>query len=402
MNFELSDRQKLLSKSIREFARRQVPDALVRDIDDGPIGFSPDIWREMSSLGWTGWIFPEEYGGLGGSILDLAVMYEEFGRALIPSPHLSTVVLCGLTILMAGTDEQKAELLHKIAKGNLILALAFTEPSARWDAGGIDVRANPEGDEYIINGTKLFVHDAHISDYLICVARTKDASDPKDGITLFLVDNKAAGLSCTLLKTTSSDNKQSEVVFNNVRVPRSHIIGRLHCGWSVLEKVLKHGAIMLCAEMVGAGERLLEMTVEYAKTRVQFEQPIGINQYVQEHCVYLLAEVKGSKRVTYQAAWMLSDGLPCDMEVAIAKAWTSDAHERACWRAHSVFAGIGSVTGMGTLYIFTKRAKTSQLYLGDAAYHRNKVAQQLDNWTLEMPKGKPLGLWDKEQVSCWP
>ncbi|MBW2091061.1 MAG: acyl-CoA dehydrogenase, partial [Deltaproteobacteria bacterium] len=177
------------------------------------------------------------------------------------------------------------------------------------------------------DGTKLFVHDAHIADYLLCVTRTKDDANPEDGITLFLVDAKDPGISYEILETTAGD-KQSEVVFNKVRVPSKNIVGKLHEGWPPLEKVMQKGAVLLCAEMVGAGQRVLEITVDYAKTRIQFDMPIGINQYVQDHCVFLLSEVDAARWLTYQAVWKLSEGLPCDMEVAMAKAWTSDSHER--------------------------------------------------------------------------
>ena len=172
-----------------------------------------------------------------------------------------------------------------------------------------------------------------------------------------------------------------------------------------MAKVMQLGAVMLCAEMVGAGQRLLELTVDYAKTRVQFEQPIGINQYVQEHCVYLLGGLDGSRWVTYQAAWKLSEGLPCDMEVAIAKAWTSDAHEEACWRAHQVHAGVGYTMDAGVLPLYSRRGKSQQLYLGDTPYHLRKVIEQMDTWPApEKPRGKPLGIFggpEDEQMPAW-
>ena len=329
MDFSMSEEQEMLRKMARDFLEKECPESFVREMEEDD-GYSPELWRKIADLGWLGLVYPEKYGGTGSSFLDLAVLYEEMGRAMFPSPYLSTVVLCGQTILAAGSEKQKAELLPKIASGDLILALALTEPESSWndkawDAEGVTIPATPDGDDYIINGTKLFVHDVHIADYLLCVTRTRDGAVPEDGITLFLVDAKSPGISCTLLRTTAGD-KQSEVVFDKVRVPKKNMVGELNGGWAPLAKVLQQGAVLLCAEMVGAGQRILELTVDHAKTRIQFEQPIGINQYVQEHCVYLVSDVDGSRWVTYQAAWRLSQGLPCDMEVAIAKAWTSDAH----------------------------------------------------------------------------
>ena len=400
MDFSINEQQKMLKQVARDFLKKECTETLVREIESGDEGYSPELWRKIADLEWLGLVYPEKYGGTGGSILDLAVLYGEMGRTMFPSPHLSTVVLCGLAILNAGNEEQKAELLPKIVNGDLILALALTEPESSWDgnawdAGGVTVRVTPDGDNYVIEGTKLFVHDAHIADYLLCVAKTRDGGNPEGGITLFLVDAKSPRISYTLLDTTAGD-KQSEVIFDNVRVPKKNMVGELNSGWAPLAEVMQQGAVLLCAAMVGAGEKVLEMTVEYAKTRIQFEQPIGINQYVQEQCVYLVSEVDCSRWVTYQAAWRISQGLPCDYEVAIAKTWTSNAIERACWRAHQVMAGVGYTTDRGLLPLYTKRAKTQQLYLGDSAYHLEKVARQLDKWPApEMPKGKALGLWEK-------
>ena len=408
MDFTLSEEQEMLKKMARDFLESNCPESFVREMERDEKGYSPDLWHKIAELGWQGLIFPEKYGGAEGSFMDLAVLYEEMGRAMFPSPHLSTVVLGGLTILAAGNEEQKAEFLPKITNGDVILSLALTEPSASWDADGVAVRATADGDDYIIDGTKLFVHDAHIADYLLCVTRTKDGAVPEDGITLFLVDAKSPGISYTMLKTIDGSNKQSEVVFNKVRVPRKNMVGKLNGGWAPLARVLQQGAVMQCAEMVGAGQKVLEITVDYAKTRVQFGNPIGIYQWIQDHCIYLLNYVDGSRWVTYQAAWKLSENLPCDLEVAIGKAWTSDAYEKACWRAHQVLAGVGFTIERGLLPLFTTRAKVQQLYLGDSAYHRKKIAKLIENWSPEIPKGKPRGLWEKgepwgeKDLKIWP
>ena len=409
MDFSLSEEQEMLKTMARDFLEKECPESLVREVEEDDTGHSAELWRRIADLGWLGLIYPETYGGTGGSFLDLAVLYEEMGRAMFPSPHLSTVVLCGQTILAAGSEEQKADLLPRIVNGDLILSLALTEPRSTWDgkawdAEGVTVSAAADGNDYIIGGTKLFVHDAHIADYLLCVTRTKTGGKPEDGVTLFLVDARSPGIGYTLLETTAGD-MQSEVVFSKVRVPRKNMVGELNGGWAPLAKVLQQGAVLLCAEMVGAGQRLLELTVDYAKTRVQFDMPIGINQYVQEHCVNLLSDVEGARWVTYQAAWRISDGLSCDMEVAIAKAWTSDAHERACWSAHQVHAGVGYTVDAGVLPLYSRRAKTRQFYLGDTACHLKKVAEQMDKWPApDKPQGRALGLWDipeEKQIPAW-
>lgn len=401
MDFALSEEQEMIKTSARRFLDGLCTEEFIRNMEKAEKGHSPDIWKRMAEFGWLGMVFPEENGGGGSNIVDLAVLYGEFGRAMLPSPHLSTVVLCGLALLEAGNASQKAEFLHRIANGETIMAFALTEPSARWDAEGVQVSAVCDGESYLINGTKLFVHDAHVADYILCVTRTKRTRDPESGITLFLVDSRTPGVHCSLLRTTAGDNKQCEVVFNNVRVPRSQIVGKLNGGWSTVLRVLQVGSVMLCAQMAGASQRILEMTVDYAKTRIQFDEPIGVNQYVQEHCVNLLACTDSSWWVTFQAAWNLSTKLPCEMQVATAKAWTSDAHEQACWYAHQVFAGVGYTTEVGMLPLFSRRGKIAQLYLGDASFHREVMAKQMERWTLEMPRGKPLGIFEEDQIPAW-
>jgi alkylation response protein AidB-like acyl-CoA dehydrogenase len=399
MDFSFSEEQEMLRTTARDFLEKECPEKFVREMEADEKGYSPELWRQIADLGWLGLTYPEKYGGADMNFMDLAVLYEEIGRAMFPSPHLSTVVLCGQTILNAGSEKQKAELLPKIVKGELIIAMALTEPESSWDGKawdpeGVMVSATADGDNYIIDGTKLFVHDAHIADYLLCVCRTRKGTKPEDGITLFLVDAKDPRISCETLVTTAHD-KQCEVVLNKVRVPKKNIIGELHGGWAPLAKSMQIGAVMLCAAMLGAGQKLVEITVDYAKTRIQFDMPIGINQYVQEHCCFQYADVDAIRWSTYYAAWKLSQGMPGDMEVAIAKAWASDAHERVCWYAHQVFAGIGYTELDGVVPLYSHRAKTMQLYLGDTAYHKEKIAQQLEKWTApERPKGKPLGLWD--------
>ena len=229
MDFAPSEEQEMLRRVARDFLEAECPESLVREMEEDDEGYSPEVWGKIADLGWLGLVYPEQYGGTGSSILDLAVLYEEMGRAMFPSPHLSTVVLCGLAILSAGSEKQKAELLPGIVNGSSILALALTEPESSWDGKawdpeGVTVRATPDGEDYVIDGTKLFVHDAHIADYLLCVTRTRNGAKPEDGITLFLADAKDPQISYTPLRTTAGD-KQSEVVFDKVRVPRKNIVG---------------------------------------------------------------------------------------------------------------------------------------------------------------------------------
>jgi alkylation response protein AidB-like acyl-CoA dehydrogenase len=409
LDYSITEAQLMLQKEARRFLKNMCTEEFVREMEEDEFGFSPELWRKMADLDWIGLPFPEQYGGAGGSVLDLAILYEEMGRVMLPSPHLSTAILCGLTILEAGTEQQKTELLPRIIGGDLILALALSEPASCWEgkgwnAEGVNLQAKKESDHFIIDGSKLFVYDAHVANQLVCVTRTAGKNDAENGITLFLVDTTADGVTCTPQATTAGD-KPNEVVFNNVNVTRDNIIGSLDSGWEPLSKSLKVGAILLCAEMVGAGQRALEIAVDYAKTRVQFEQPIGINQYVQEHCVNCLAYVDASRWMTYSAAWMLAEGLACDMEVASAKSWTSDAHEKVCWYAHQVLAGAGYMDDHGLLPLISRRGLAKRFYLGDSDFHLKTVLEQVKTWEApKLPKGSRSGLWDnppEQEVPAW-
>jgi alkylation response protein AidB-like acyl-CoA dehydrogenase len=237
MDLGLSEEQEMLKKVARDFLQKECPKRLVRQLDKSDAGYSSELWHEMAELGWTGLVFPEKYGGSDRSFLDLAGLLEEMGYNVVPGPFFSTIVLCGLAILMAGNEEQKTEFLPKIAKGEMILSFALTEPAAGYDAASVKTKAVARNGEYIIHGTKLFVLNADVADYIPCVARTRKAKNPENGITLFLVDAKSPRVKCTPLKTLARD-KQCEVVFDNVTVSEKSIVGKRDVGWTIVENVL--------------------------------------------------------------------------------------------------------------------------------------------------------------------
>ena len=375
MDLGLNEEQEMLRRMARELLEQECPKSLVREMEEDEKGYSPELWRKFAEVGFLGLPFSEQYGGTGASFVDLAIVVEEMGRALAPGPYFYTVVLAGPAINDFGTEEQKKEILPRISQGNAILTFAHTEASGRWDAGGITVKAAADGDDFVINGIKLFVPDAHVSDYLLTVARTKEADDPQDGITLFLVDAKSPGISYEVLKTIASD-KQCEVAFDNARVPRSAVLGEVDRGWPIVEEILRRGAVGKCAEMVGNSQQVLEMAVEYAKNRVQFGRPIGSFQAVQHHCANMATDVDGSRFITYQAAWRIAEGLPCAREVSMAKAWVSEACQRVVALGHQIHGGIG-FTMEHDMQLFFRRAKQAELFFGDADLHREVVAQQI-------------------------
>src|SRR4030043_207321 len=232
MDLGLSEEQEMLKTSARDFLQKECPKQLVKQLDESDTGYSPELWQKMAELGWMGLVFPEKYGGSDGSFLDLVVLLEVMRYNILPGPFFSTVVLCGLTILASGTEEQKREHLPKIAAGEMILALALTEPSASYDAASIKTKAAARNGGYVINGTKLFILDANVADHILCVARTNRTKNPVDGTSMFLVDARSPGIKYTLLKTLARD-KQCEIIFDNVTVPEKNMLGKLNQGWPI-------------------------------------------------------------------------------------------------------------------------------------------------------------------------
>jgi len=369
MDFGLSEEQEMLKTTARDFLEKECPISLVRDMEEDEKGYSPELWRKMAELGWLGLVFPEEYGGGGGNFLDLTVLLEEMGRSLVPGPFVPTVVLCGFPILAAGTEEQKHDFLPRIAEGEAILTMALTEPSACYSARGIEAGASPDKSDYIISGTKLFVSDAHIARHLLCVVRTGD------GITLLLTDAGSPGIRCSLLKTLASD-RQCEVIFDKVRVPQKNILGKRDEGWGLVEETLRQAAVAECALMLGGARRVLEMTVDYVKERVQYDRPIGSFQVIQHKCADMAIDVEGARYITYQAAWKLSQGLPCAREVSMAKAWVGEAANRTCLQACHLHGAIG-YTQDHDVQLYLRRVKAAGLTFGDTMFHHEIVAQHL-------------------------
>ena len=375
MNLAFSEEQEMLRKSARDFLTNKCPKTLVRGMEADKKGYQTELWKEMAELGWLGLPFPEKYKGGGFKFLDLVVLLEEMGRACLPGPFLSTVVLGGLPILEWGSEEQKQHILPKISKGEAILTLALTESSARYDASSIQTTAILKGNDYLVTGTKLFVTDAQIADWIICAARTSKKANPEQGISLFLVDAKSSGISTVLLSTIAGD-KQCELTLNKVRVPKSNILGNLGQGWEMIKRIIEWAALAKCAEMVGGNQPVMEMSVNYAKERIQFDRPIGSFQVIQHYLADMSIDVDSSRIVLYKAAWKLSEGLPCSKEISVAKAWISDAYRRVATQAHQIHGAIG-FTKEHDLELYFRRAKAGEVFFGDVDYHREIVAQQL-------------------------
>ena len=376
MNFELDEEQIMLKTSARDFLEKECSKKYVRAMMEDEKGYSPELWKKMADLGWLGLTFPEEYGGANFSFLDLVVLLDECGRALLPAPIISTVVMAAHPILAAGTDEQKKQFLPKIASGEMILTLAFLEPSAGLEASDVAVTASPSGNNFIINGTKLFVPDAHVADYLLCVTRTSASSNKEEGITLFLVDAKTDGIHVETLKTMTGE-KLCEVVFNNVAVPKKTILGKLNQGWSIMQRVLVESQVAECAWMTGGARWAMETSIDYARNRIAFDRPIGSFQAISHKLANMAVEVEGATSIVYYAAWTIMQNDPgMTLAASMAKSWCGETYKHATFDGVQIHGGIG-YTWDHDMHLYLKRAKVCEVTFGDSDYHREKVAQML-------------------------
>ncbi len=374
MDLTLSESQTMLQTSARAFMEDQVPKNRVLEIDDSESGFDPDLWEKMSELGWPAIVVPEQYGGLGQGWVDLGVVYEVMGNYACPSPHLSSAVLSAQTILAAGSDSQKEALLPPIASGQQIFAFAYTEPDYSWSPGAIGMQASQSDGRFVLKGTKLFVPDANVADQMVVVARTSNGAAPAEGLSLFVVNKNAPGVSVRVM-TGWIGPKVCEVNFENVEVSADGVLGDVGGAWGVVEAAMDRATAVLCAFMAGGAQRVYDMTREYSQTRIAFGVPIGTFQRVQDHIIDALTDADSSRLTAFEALWQLDEGLPeAQIGVSTAKAVASEGFPRACDAAHHVHAGIGADLDYG-LTQYTKRARTLQHYLGDAAYHKARMAR---------------------------
>jgi alkylation response protein AidB-like acyl-CoA dehydrogenase len=377
MDFGFSEEQELLRKSAADFLNKECPMTYVRQMMEDERGYSDELWNKMAELGWMGLIYPEEFGGAGLTMVDLVVVLEEMGRVVLPGPFFSTVCLGGLAILEAGNSEQKHKLLPDMATGKTKATLALLEENARWDEKGVNLKAKARrgGKGYQLSGVKLFVPDAQVADVLVCAARTSD------GVALFLVDRQQAGVSTTLLKTMDQTRKLCEVRLDKVQVGPAAVLGGSGKGWDALSRILDCSKVALCAEMCGGAQKVLDMSVEYAKVREQFGRPIGSFQAIQHKCANMLVQVESAKSATYYAAWAVANGAPeAPLAAAMAKAYCSDAYRQVSAEGIQVHGGIG-FTWEHDMHIYFKRAKGSEVTFGDATWNRELVAQ----YTLDRP-----------------
>ena len=369
VNFAFTEEQEQLRATVRAFLEQKSPETAVREQMETERGYDPAVWEQMSSqMGLMALQIPEQYGGMGFSFVELGIVLEEMGRALLCAPYFSTVVLASNALLESGDDAAKAKWLPGIASGETIATLASTEPSGKWDESGIQMTATGSGGSWTLTGTKTFVLDGHVASLVLVAART-----PK-GVSLFAVDGTAAGLSRTPLATMDQTRKQARLDFAGVPAT---LVGAEGGGWAILSRVFDLVAVGLAAEQVGGAQRVLDMAVEYAKVRVQFGRPIGSFQAIKHKCADMLLEVESAKSAAYYAMWcasQLNDELPS--VASLAKSYCSEAYFHAAAENIQIHGGIG-FTWEHPAHLYFKRAKSSELLYGDPTYHRELLAQRI-------------------------
>ncbi len=375
MDFGFTEEQDMLRISARDFLAKECPKAKVREMSKDERGYDAQMWCSMASLGWLGLILPEEYGGTGASFVDLVILMEEMGRNILPGPFFSTVALCALPLLEYGSSEQKNRFLSQIAKGEAIWTFAFAESSGRYKASEVRLRAALKGTNYVLQGCKLFVTDAHVADYILVVGRTGETASPEDGITLLIVDARKPNIQMEEIPTIGGD-KQFKVTFDSVEVSRGNVLGKVGDGWDIVDFILQRAAVLKCAEILGACQAVLDITSGYAKERIQFDRPIGSFQAIQHKLADMLIDVEAVQYLLYQAAWGISVGSPSLWQIAAAKAKANEAYQRICIEAIAAHGAIG-YTVDHDVGLYYRRVKEAQFAGGDTDLHREVIATGL-------------------------
>jgi alkylation response protein AidB-like acyl-CoA dehydrogenase len=375
MQFSLSDEQQLLRDSAAAFVRDNSSLKRIRALRDSKDadGFSRDLWKQMAELGWLGIVFPEEHGGLGLGYKDLALVLEEFGKGLMPEPWLSTVLLGGGAVWRGGKAAQQEAVLPRLIGGELLLALAWQEAQSRYDRCHIATRAERAGHDWQLHGEKRLVLDGHVADRLVVSARSAGGVADRDGITLFLLDAHAPGISITRQWTLDSRNA-ALVRLDAVRATTDDVLGEVDAGGALLADVIDRASAGLCAEMLGGMEAAFAMTMDYLKTRQQFGVPIGSFQALKHRAAIMFTEIELARSAVLAAAMALDEVSARAPEfVSVAKARCSDAFVLVGNEGVQMHGGIG-MTDEHDIGFFLKRARAAEITFGDAAFHRDRFA----------------------------
>lgn len=372
IDYELTEDQRSLVTSFREFLQRECPEDLVRKVEVEGTAYSPELWKKMAEVGIQGLGLPEKYGGSGTTFLEMGLFFEEAGRVLLPGPHLSTLAVAGQAILQLGTEEQRRYYLPSIAKGKTIVALALTEKEGEIKPEEMRLQAVPDGNQYRLRGAKYFIKDAKIATHFLVLARTNATVAPEYGLTLFLVDAKTPGITVRPFRVISGD-LMSEVAFNDVATPTSSVLGGVNRGWFDVQPAIEKGKVALALQMAGAADALMWRTIEYMKERITFGRPLGTNQALQHRMADVAIAVYGARYQGYSVAWKLSQGIPCSDEVSLAKIAASNAYRVSTNEGVQMHGGYGlSMEFYPQLY--WRRMRLDEVLLGDSFQEKELVS----------------------------
>ena len=369
MDLVFSPEQEELRSSVRRFLDAKSPSSVVRTLMDDPDGYDRAVWSQMANqLGLQGLAIPEEYGGSGFGFVELVIVLEEMGRVLLPAPYFSTVVLAALAIGDADDPAAAKDYLPGIADGSTIATLALTEESGEWDLDGLSMSAERDGESWTLNGVKSYVADGHIAGLVVVAAQTAN------GLSLFAVDGSAAGVTATALPTLDQTRKLARLNFDGVP---GRLVGVDGAAGVTLAKTLDKVAIAIAAEQVGGAQRVLDMAVDYAKVRNQFDRPIGSFQAIKHKASEVLLRVESAKAAAYYGAWAVAaDSEEVPVVASLVKAYCSEAYFFAAAENIQIHGGIG-FTWEHDAHLYFKRAKSMQLFLGDGTYHRERLAERI-------------------------
>ncbi len=371
LNLDFTPEQDMLRDTVRSLCQQLSPLSRVRELEDDPDGIALALWEQLAGLGLCGLMIPETYGGSPMSMIDGVVLYEELGRCLAPVPHFVSCVLSAGAIAAGGTDQQKAELLGGIAAGTLVVTPAWLEPLSGFGPRGVELTATGVGTngEVELNGSKMHVYFASRADHLLVLARS--GPEPAD-IDLFMVPTDAVGLSMYQRLSISSDTQYS-VVFDDVRVPEEARIGASGCGWATWEQVMTAGVVLAAAQAVGGAGYALEITVEYAKTRRQFDKALAEFQAISHYLADARTSLDGARTLVCEAAWAHATGRDTARLAPMAKLFAGRVYRDITAMAQQVFGGIG-FTVEYDIQLYFRRAKQLQLSWWDTATCEDKVA----------------------------
>lgn len=366
MDLDFSEEQEMLREMVRGVCREYAPVEVVRAMEDDPTGYPRELWKQLGELGLIGIVLPEEHAGGGQTLLEAAILYEELGRALAPAPHFPSAVMAGAALLDAGSEEQKKSWLPRIASGEAILTPAWHEPRRGFGPEGVQLVARREGDDYVLSGDKRHVLFASSADRLLTLVRTPD------GVDLLLVDPKAPGVTLEQQRSLASDT-QYRVAFADVRVPASERVGAPGSGWATWERAMLDGIVLLAAQAVGGAQRALDITVEYAQERKQFDKPLGAFQAIAHYLADAATAVDGARTLVYEAAWARAAGKPTHKLAPMAKLFACNTFRDVTAMCQQVWGGVG-FTLEYDIQLYFRRAKQLQITWWDTRTLEERVA----------------------------